>query len=215
MCFCAKNNQKTTTTTTKNKNNNKKNNKNKNNNNNNNNNNKSNNKYSNTTTLLHLVHLIQLYLLPHLHFLNFLLLLLLRLSLLLPLSLQRLEAKKHLLKPQVTAPIKGGCSWKFSQISRFAGKRSAKWACPRKFLKKNAFLKRTKKPKETVYENLRHHHESMTIMPSKNHDSQLKNPISLGFFLSATSRKHTIPWPTSLRENCAEEPPWPPKLQKE
>ena len=36
-----------------------------------------------------------------------------------------------------TAPTEGGCSRKFSQIPGFAGKRSAKRGCPRKFVKKS------------------------------------------------------------------------------
>ena len=129
MCYWAKNNHKTTTTTTNKKNSNK-----------NNNNNKSNNKNNNTTTLLHLFPLIQLHLL---------ILLLLLLSLLRPLLLQCLGAKNTNM-PQLkellsTAPTKGGCSRKFSPISRFTGKQSIIWPCPRKFSKKRIFFQKKKK----------------------------------------------------------------------
>ena len=45
---------------------------------------------------------------------------------------------------------KNGCSWKFSPISRFIGKRSLKWPCPRKFCKIAKKIKK-KNPFTEIY----------------------------------------------------------------
>ena len=102
-----------------------------------------------------------------------------------------------------TAPTEGGCSRKFSPIPDFAGKRSTKRGCARKFLKNQ----KSQISKNSIYKNLR------TTRPNGNDDNSkitreiLKNPIFIGFFLPRTNGEqrpktiaapHTAPTPKEI-----------------
>ena len=97
---------------------------------------------------------------------------------------------------------RGGCSWKFSPISRFIGKRSSKWPYPRKFCK---FQKKTFK-KIIFCENLRHPKNGILKTQAKTRRRQPRNPIFLGIFSFPEPDRPRNRLPSTRHKNWMLEP---------